>query len=310
MAPDFQRDFIWSPEQQSKLIESVLLRIPLPVCYLAEDEEGRLIVVDGLQRLSTFRNFVGNDLALRLPSRPKLNGLKFKDLNKRLQRRIEDCNLILYVIDSAAPERVRLDIFERVNSGVPLTRQQMRNCLYNGPATWFLKAKASSEGFIKATGGSVNVKTMRDRELVNRFCAFHLLGYSAYKGDMDDFLATALKEMNGFSEQKLSDLSSALEIGLTNNTILFGSQAFRTHTRGQTLRKAINALLWDVTTTIFAAVPTSFVQHKAEPIRSAFYDLLSDPEFLDALTHSPRSARKTLVRFDKAHQMFHESIDA
>src|SRR5208282_6106149 len=66
MDPDFQRDFIWPEDKQSKLIESVLMRIPLPVFYLAEDEPGNMVVVDGLQRLSTFRRFVGNNLRLRL----------------------------------------------------------------------------------------------------------------------------------------------------------------------------------------------------------------------------------------------------
>ena len=77
MNPDFQRDFIWSEDKQSKLIESVIMRIPLPVIYLAEDDEGRSIVVDGLQRLSTFKSFLNNDLKLRLDDRPELDGKRF-----------------------------------------------------------------------------------------------------------------------------------------------------------------------------------------------------------------------------------------
>ena len=78
MHPDFQRDFIWDDPKQSKLIESVLMRIPLPVFYLAEDEQGRMIVVDGLQRLSTFQRFVNNDLRLVLPKQPDLHGKRFR----------------------------------------------------------------------------------------------------------------------------------------------------------------------------------------------------------------------------------------
>ncbi len=135
MDPEFQRDFIWNEIKQSKLIESVLMRIPLPVFYLAEDMEGRMVVVDGLQRLSTFKRYVDGGLRLRLSDHPELNGKQFVDLSAKLQNRIEDCNLTLYIIDSKVPERARLDIFERVNSGVPLTRQQMRNSLYMGKAT-------------------------------------------------------------------------------------------------------------------------------------------------------------------------------
>ena len=105
MDPDFQRDFIWADGKQSKLIESVLMRIPLPVFYLAEDDQGRMVVVDGLQRLSTFRRFVNNQLRLSLPEQTDLNRKYFRELSPKLQNRIEDCNLILYVIDAKVPER-------------------------------------------------------------------------------------------------------------------------------------------------------------------------------------------------------------
>ena len=114
MDPDFQRDFIWPEDKQSKLIESVIMRIPLPVFYVAEDDQGRMVVVDGLQRLSTFQRFVKNDLKLRLPDRSQLHEKRFSDLESKLQNRVEDCNLIFYIIDSRVPERARLDIFERV----------------------------------------------------------------------------------------------------------------------------------------------------------------------------------------------------
>ena len=81
MDPDFQRDFIWDEKKQSRLIESVLLRIPLPVFYMAEDEEGRMVVVDGLQRLSTFRRFIEGGLQLRLPDRIELHRKGFYDLS-------------------------------------------------------------------------------------------------------------------------------------------------------------------------------------------------------------------------------------
>lgn len=80
MNPDFQRDFIWPEDKQSKLVESVLMRIPLPVFYLAEDEHGRMVVVDGLQRLSTFRAFVNNELQLRLPDQKELDKKRFEAL--------------------------------------------------------------------------------------------------------------------------------------------------------------------------------------------------------------------------------------
>lgn len=115
MNQDFQRDFIWPEDKQSKLIESVIMRIPLPVFYTVEDREGRMIVVDGLQRLATIRKFVNDDLRLRLPDRDELNGKRFSDLPPRFKNRIEDCNLIFHIFDSKTPECVRLEILDRVN---------------------------------------------------------------------------------------------------------------------------------------------------------------------------------------------------
>ena len=243
MDPDFQRDFIWDDSKQSKLIESVLMRIPLPVFYLAEDEEGRMIVVDGLQRLSTFRRFVDGELRLRLKDQEELNGKRFDDVAPRLQNRIEDCNLTLYIIDSKAPERARLDIFERVNSGVPLTRQQMRNSLYMGPATRFLKEEATTKLFLDATGESLRTTTMRDREFVNRFCGFQLFPLKEYRGEMDEFLAKTLTRMNKMEESELSELASQFRTGLTNNLKVFGRHAFRKHIECQEYRNVINASL-------------------------------------------------------------------
>lgn len=300
MDPDFQRAFIWPTEKQSKLIESVLLRIPLPVFYLAEDEQGKMIVVDGLQRLTTFQRFVNNKFHLNLPEHYEIHKKCFNDLSPKLQNRIEDCNLILYVIDAKVPERARLDIFERVNGGVPLTRQQMRNCLFMGQATRFLRAESKSEIFKNATGNSLNVDTMRDREFVNRFCSFKLLGIEGYKGDMDDFLARGLKKMNKLSDSELEVLSRKLRTSLSNNLILFGRHAFRKHTQDQPNRSIINASLWDVMSTIFAELSENEVEAKKDNFRNAFYSLLKDDEFNDAITYGPNDMRKVKCRFVKA----------
>jgi hypothetical protein len=310
MDPDFQRDFIWLPEKQSKLIESVLMRIPLPVFYLAEDEQGRMVVVDGLQRLSTFQNFFRNKLRLKLPGHVELDGKQFVDLSAKLKNRVEDCNLILYIIDAKVPERARLDIFERVNGGVPLTRQQMRNCLYMGPATRFLKQEASTDLFRDATGASLNSKTMRDREFVNRFCAFGLLPLGQYKGDMDEFLARALKAMNSFPTDAFSKLSSEFRNALRNNYQVFGRHAFRKHSSPNAGRSVVNASLWDVMSTGLAKYPEQLVTQKADELRRRFYRLMLDESFLAAITYSPNSTTRVLRRFETANAMFVEVFGA
>ena len=301
MDPDFQRDFIWEESKQSRLIESVLMRIPLPVFYLAEDDQGRMIVVDGLQRLSTFQRFANDKLRLSLPDRPELHRKSFSQLAPKLQNRVEDCNLILYVIDGKAPDQTRLDIFERVNGGVPLSRQQMRNCLYMGIATRFLKDEAHTELFLRATGGSLRPSIMRDREFINRFCAFQILPLDGYK-DMDDFLADSLRAMNADSEY-LSMLSGWLTNSLNNNLHLFGRHAFRKHQRGQDARSVINASLWDVMSTGLSEIPLDVVQRQEDELRDGFYSLLGDEEFVQSITYGTNDVKRVKRRFEMMQAM-------
>jgi len=308
MDPDFQRDFIWDEEKQSKLIESVLMRIPLPVFYLAENSKGQMIVVDGLQRLSTFQRFVNNELKLRLKHQLELNDKRFKDLSPKLQNRLEDCNLILYVIDAKVPAQALLDIFERVNSGLALTRQQMRNCLFTGQATRFLKQEANTILFKKATGGSLNPKTMRDRELINRYCGFQVLGVDKYRGDMDDFLAQALERMNQMSSEELQKLSAMFRTSLANNIKLFGKHAFRKHVRDQDSRSVINASLWDVMSTGLSNYSENIVEARTEALRDSLYALFKNYEFIESITLGTNQVNRVRARFFSTQRVFKELI--
>ena len=310
MDPDFQRDFIWPEGKQSKLIESVLMRIPLPVFYIAENPDGKMVVVDGLQRLSTFDNFVNRGLRLNLPDQSEIHRKGFTELSPKLQNRVEDCNLTLYIIDAKAPERTRLDIFERVNSGIALSRQQMRNCLYTGQATQFVKNEARKALFVKATGGSLNKNQMRDREFVNRFCGFQLLGVDNYNGDMDVFLAETLKHMNQLDGFTLQMLSEQLRVGLANNYNVFGRYAFRKHVEGQGYRSTINASIWDVMVTGLARYDESEVESRATDLREAFQKLLQDYAFNDAITYGTNQRRKVRQRFLSADIMLQEVFGA
>lgn len=310
MNPDFQRDIVWEEAQQSKLIESVIMRIPLPVFYLAEDEHGRMVVVDGLQRLSTFRSFLKDELVLRLSHKRELEGKRFSDLSPKLQNRVEDCNLIFYIIDSKVAESARLDIFERVNSGVPLTRQQMRNSLYMGPATRFLRKEAETEIFFEATGRSLKPKTMRDREFVNRFCAFRVLGVDEYRGDMDQYLATCLRRMNKMANPDLDALATDFRLGLANNRLLFGKHAFRKHVPSQNSRSVLNASLWDVMSTGLSRYSEDHIKRDSAPLLDAFYGLLANEEFNTAITYATNDLKRVRARFEMTEEMFREVLGA
>lgn len=308
MDPDFQREFIWPEDKQSKLIESVLMRIPLPVFYLAENSRGQMVVVDGLQRLSTFQRFLNNELKLKLKNQSELDGKKFSDLHPKLQNRVEDCNLILYLIDSKVPAQALLDIFERVNSGVPLTRQQMRNCLYMGRATKFLKKEADSKLFQKATGDSLTQKTMRDREFVNRFVAFKTLSLNDYKGDMDDFLAKALENINSDDKISLDKLSNDFRASLKNNITIFGKHAFRKYTDKNSPRSVINASLWDVMSVVLSEIPEHIVDARKEAIESSILELFSEDGFSQSITLGTSQVNKVKYRFTRLREVIEEAV--
>lgn len=304
--PDFQRDFVWPLDKQTRLIESCLMRIPLPVFYVAEAPDGRIIVVDGLQRLTTFRMFLDGGFKLTFPTsaetedkRSALSGKRFKELSLNLQERLEDTQLTLYILDSKAPERAKLDIFERVNSGETLTRQQMRNCLYNGEATLWLRDAAKNSEFLSATGGSLDSKKMRDREAINRFCAFSLLGPSGYKGDMDGFLARCLDKMNGLSKEELSRLRRTFEQSMINNEVLFSHHAFRKSLAGadHQSRSVLNIALFDICSVLLAHLPSRELEKYKAAIRNALRTLLSNEEFIKAITYSTNSTRAITTRF-------------
>jgi len=310
--PDFQRTFVWPLEKQSKLIESCIMRIPLPVFYVAEALDGRIIVVDGLQRLTTLQRFINNAFALSGLAGGKestvnhpLEGKKFKDLPINLRERIEDTPLIFYILDSKAPERARLDIFDRVNSGVPLSRQQMRNSLYNGPATRWLKTAAEGQEFKQATGGSLDPLTMRDREAINRFCAFRIYTADAYRADMDSFLGRTLESMNEWPTENLTSLRSEFDKSMALNRKLFGSHAFRKSLveDNQNVRRSIlNIALFDVCSVFFAEVPKSITPRHEEKIKRAFLNLLRRDDFVFSISYSTNSTYQVRTRFELARQ--------
>ena len=306
--PDFQRDFVWDGTKQSRFIESALMRIPLPVFYLAENDDGKIVVVDGLQRLTTFYRYLESNFALRglKDTSSQLEGKRFKDLPPKLKNRIEDTPLILYLIDSKVPERAKLDIFERVNSGVPLTRQQMRNSLFMGPATRWLKKQARSKAFLTAITGSLNPGTMRDRELINRFCGFYLLGLSRYRGDMDEFLADTLRYMNKMDEAELAELGRKFQTSMKNNYTVFGRYAFRKHTNQKQRRSVINAALFDVFSTLMTKYSEDVIKRKKNKVQKIFYRLMNDQEFLRTITIATNSLSNVKNRFEIIERVFQE----
>lgn len=313
--PDFQRDFVWEPKKQSKLIESCVMRIPLPVLYVAEGEDGRITVVDGLQRLSTFSRFFDDKLALTgLGKDHPLEGKKLSGLPLKLQERIEDTQLTLYILDRDAPQRAHLDIFERVNGGTVLSRQQMRNAIFNGPGTRWLRKMSRSDAFLKATGKSLNIKNMRDREAVNRFAGFHVLGWRSYgNGDMDAFLARTIEKLNKTSDESLVTFEQKFAESMERSFVLFGRHSFRKSLReasDRAKRSVLNIALFDVLSWAFARLSRTAVEEDGDEIAADIRALIPNAEFAHAITYSTNSTVQVRTRFEMVADALSTWIEA
>ena len=284
MHPDFQREEVWSKETKSRLIESLLLRIPITMFYVSADEEGKLTVVDGLQRLSAIRDFVlkeefkptntkglGDGMRLQgLEFLIQYEGMTFNELPINMQNRINETEFTFTIINPGTPEEVKRNIFKRINTGGEgLKPQEIRNALYAGKATELLKNLATSPAFIKATTSSVRSNRMESYEVVLRGIAFILRDADSYpkNGNMDKFLGDTMVILNSYPEfsdreilrlekmegldlgsiknDRIDNLEEIFKLSMRRAKSLFGTHAFR-KSYGDKRRSPINKALFEL----------------------------------------------------------------
>ena len=151
---------------------------------------------------------------------------------------------------------------------------------------------------------------MRDREFVNRFCAFRVLGVDEYRGDMDQYLASCLRQMNNMTQQDLDDLAADFHRGLANNRLLFGKHAFRKHAPDQDWRSVLNASLWDVMSTGLSCYSEDHIRRNAAALLDVFFDLLASERFNTAITYATNDQKRVRARFEMTEEMFREVLGA
>ena len=240
LSPDFQRNFVWDLKRRSQLIESLMLRIPVPAFYLAETESGGYQVVDGLQRLTTIRDFMKNRFYLKgLEYLKEQEGkyFSFEDKKEGIDpgfiMTINLTQINVNIIEAKSPAKVKFDGFRRVNTGgKPLNNQEIRNCLASPKTRKLINELAHSDEFKLATGGSVRTTRMQAQELVLRFIAFYhnvILDDPAwtYKGNMTEYLDDAIDLLNEKKAISGQDLSDHFMQAMKNAYHLFGKFAFR-----------------------------------------------------------------------------------
>lgn len=253
--PKFQRNNVWSDKQKSELIESILMGIPIPVIYLFENQMGKRQVVDGKQRITAVTQFINNEFELKnLVILSDLNGCSFDELSPKHQGVFEDFQLFCYVIQPPTPERIKYDIFDRVNrGGTSLNKQEMRNALYGGRCVSILDDICKSEHFLNATGSSLRSARMKDQYAALRVWALLLLKIGClknegeklkYKGDIDVFLANFMCYVNECADDTLIlEYKNMLLSALDRCHKVLGYGGFRFS--GKAVRRPINMPLME-----------------------------------------------------------------
>lgn len=324
--PDFQRNEVWNMRQKSELVESVVMGIPLPLIYLAETVEGKLVIVDGRQRLTTFFRYLNNEFALSgLKIMTELNSCRFQDLEKDDTKRkyaveIEDFQLVIQIIKYPTPDRVRFDIFDRVNrGGTPLNNQEMRNALYQGPATRLLNELAESDAFKQATGNSISPLHMKDKYIILRALSFYLMNHGelkkktgeivVYRSDIEEFLGLSMDYLNWIEEEKRRVLVRVFLRVMGSCYQKLGEDAFRIPTDSGR-RRPVSMTLFESLFYFFALLEEGKTELPQGTERMAVSEMLEDSVFLDALTYNVDSAVHVQERFETVERKYEEIVNA
>ncbi len=313
--PDFQRQFVWDEKRSSRLIESTLLEIPLPVVYLSEDPDGKESVIDGQQRLTALFSFIDGQFPNGRPF--KLTGLKvftelnkkaFKDLEDQLQDKIKYCKIRTITFRKESQRELRFEVFERLNSGsVALNDQELRNCIYRGPYNVLLRELSQDHEFMHLMGLDKPDRRMKDVELVLRFAAFQNATYLNYRPPMRRFLNEDMETHQHISKEKGAALREQFKKAVTIIKSLLGVHAFKrlyagdaTNPNGRWEPKKFNASLYDILMYSMAREDKNVVFHSLDAAREALLVLMtSDAEFIGAIELSTSSVQAVTKRFDK-----------
>jgi hypothetical protein len=324
LAPDFQRKAnLWTDERKSRLIESMLIRIPLPVFYFDATDDTKWIVVDGLQRLSTIRHFMvvpDEDQRLQLQGLEYLRQHErktFKSLPRDLQRRIEETQIVAHLIQPGTPIEVKYNIFKRINTGgLVLTPQEIRHALYQktGGATQLLRELSDSAEFLKATDNGIDKDRGLDCEFVLRFVSFSLTPYAQYtEANMDAFLNRHMKRLNDEGEGPArDDLRRRFHQAMHAAHQIFGKDAFRKQFDANDRRKPINKALfetWSVALGNLDPVSLEKLVSRSDAVKHAIVTILNeDQDFEAAITQATGDVKRVKKRFSTIEDIIRHTL--
>ncbi|MFA6808129.1 MAG: DUF262 domain-containing protein [Eubacteriales bacterium] len=310
--PFFQRKYVWNDKKASLFIESLLLNVPIPLIYTAEDKlSGTELVIDGQQRITSAFRFINNEFSLKglRVFNEELEGKKFKEIKQEYQLKITRYPLSIIKISADSDEEVKFEIFERINSGAAnLKEQELRNCIYRGHYNEFIKDCAADNMFIDILFSGKEPKRMENSEMVLRFFAFYLNGYTNYPGRLKTFLNEHMKINKKIFDKgedeknhKLKNHKKIFKKSLELSKYVFGDKAFRTCNLKSDKKLAwgnINKSLFDIVMTGFAQYEKHQIIPNSDSIREALINLIiNDPKFITSSGTLQKS--NVIYRFTK-----------
>ncbi len=321
----FQRKSdLWDKTQQSRLIESVLLRLPLPAFYFDEiiehedDIEKRKTiwqVIDGLQRCSAFNHFiVERSFSLEnLEFLTQFNGKYYKDLPRELQRRISQTPITVYVVEKGTPEEVKFNIFKRINTGgLILTPQEIRHAMNQGIPADFVAELADLKEFKDATCHIIKTERMEDRDFITRYVSFYLQNYTAYQPDLDGFMNKGMGKIKLLTDTERVEMKSRFIKSMQTAIKLFDDDAFRKRTNVYDRRKPINKALFEVQSVIYAKMSDSQLRllvNKKNVFKHKFIQLNNDEKFRYAISSGTGQKDSVVRRFSEFKRIIDETIE-
>ena len=323
MRTDFQRNAeLWDDTKMSKLIESILIRFPLPAFYFDASNDDKWLVVDGLQRLSSIRKFViQKKLKLRgLEYLTKLDGKTYDELSRTYKRRIDECPITLFLIRPGTPELVKYSIFRRINTGgLVLKDQEIRNAIATPDTRTMMKNLAENK-YLKMAIGDKS-KRMADQELILRFLAFQYMGYENTKKTITGFLDEMMKRIGKASTYEREGYVSTFNNAIKGCWDIFGERAFEKSSTGSLSDRKIpkSSTLFEVWMCAFSNITKEemavLCQNKNVVVQKHLNAMKTHEEdgpskYFLAISFSTRKKANYTIRHNKAREIIREVLDA
>ncbi len=319
LQPNFQREYVWrlKPELPSRLIESILLGIPIPPLYFGGLGGGKLEVIDGQQRLTTLIRFVTNKFPLqRLTRMPSLEGKTFGELSTEHQEKIKGTPIRTVEINAGNNTDLRYEIFERLNRGsMALNEQELRNCVYRGPFNILLSELERDDKWRSVKGGKEPEPRFKEREMILRFLALANRG-NFYQGHLKRFLNDYMAKWAPRDAAALNEQAQMFRQTMQNVYNVFGSHSGRLYSLisgGRDGRWDTNfsiAALEIQASALLGEAPAK-VQRVADQIQEHFLLLLlTDESVRVAISASTGTTAATKLRWNAFKSVIQPLLDS